>query len=145
MIVVIDTNILFSACISANEKTLEILFNPALNIERISCYYAFAELFKHQPRIIELSKQSTDRVSRLLYALMKQIDFFNEKVIDDHHFNEADRLTSGIDKDDVNFVALALQKEAWLWTGDKKLTNHLKSMGFDKVISTTELYDLLKF
>lgn len=144
MIVVIDTNILFSACISANEKLLEILFNPTLSIERVSCYYAFAELFKHQPRIVELSKQPADKVSRLLHVIMKQIEFFNDNVIDDHHLQEADRLTSGVDKDDVTFVALALQKDAWLWTGDKKLTSHLRAMGFQRVIATNDLFDLLK-
>lgn len=144
MIVVIDTNILFSACISANEKLLEILFNPTLSIERVSCYYAFAELFKHQPRIVELSKQPADKVSRLLHVIMKQIEFFNDNVIDDHHLQEADRLTSGVDKDDVTFVALALQKDAWLWTGDKKLTSHLRAMDFQRVIATNDLFDLLK-
>ena len=30
------------------------------------------------------------------------------------------------------------------WTGDKKLTEHLKLMKFDRVLNTTELYELLK-
>jgi hypothetical protein len=47
MIIVVDSNILFSACISPNNKISEILFSPLPHIRRVSCYYAIAELFKH--------------------------------------------------------------------------------------------------
>jgi putative PIN family toxin of toxin-antitoxin system len=144
MIVVVDTNILFSACISPNNKIAEILFSPLPHIERISCYYAMVELFKHQAKIVELSKQPVDKVSTVLYAILKQVNFLNEKIVDDKNLNEATRLTSGIDNDDAMFVALALQENAVLWTGDKKLTTHLKAMGFERVISTSNLYDILR-
>ncbi|WP_374758116.1 PIN domain-containing protein, partial [Fibrella forsythiae] len=45
---VVDTNILLSACISPNNRITEILLSPLPALERVSCYYAFAELFKHQ-------------------------------------------------------------------------------------------------
>ncbi len=140
MIVIVDTNILLSACISPNNKINEILLSPLPNVERVSCYYAFAELFRHQAKIVELSKQSVDNVTIVLHTILKQIDFLNENIIAKEHWQEADRLTSGVDANDINFVALALQKTGWLWTGDKKLTNHLKTMGFDRVINTGELY-----
>ena len=143
MIVVVDTNILFSACLSPNNRISEILFNPLLNIERISCYYAIAELFRHQEKLIKSSKQSADKLSRVLYAIMKQIEFFQENIIDEHHLQEAARLTAGVDEDDFAFVALALQKDAWLWTGDKKLVTHLNKMGFTRTITTAELFDKL--
>ncbi|MCF2499269.1 PIN domain-containing protein [Dyadobacter chenhuakuii] len=143
MIVVIDTNILFSACISPNNRISEILFSPLPNIERISCYYAMAELFKHQAKIVQLSKQPIEAVSTLLYTIMKQVDFLNEKMIATEHFEEADRLTAGVDSNDLAFVALSLQKNGMLWTGDKKLTNHLKSLGFNRVVNTNDLYELL--
>jgi predicted nucleic acid-binding protein len=143
MIVVIDTNILFSACISPNNRISEILFSPLPNIERISCYYAMAELFKHQAKIVQLSKQPIEAVSTLLYTIMKQVDFLNEKMIATEHFEEADRLTAGVDSNDLAFVALSLQKNGMLWTGDKKLTNHLKGLGFNRVVNTNDLYELL--
>ncbi|WP_460908058.1 PIN domain-containing protein [Spirosoma areae] len=48
-----------------------------------------------------------------------------------------------MDSDDINFVALALQKSALLWTGDKILTTHLIAMGFNRVITTGELYETI--
>ncbi|WP_229311116.1 PIN domain-containing protein [Larkinella soli] len=119
MIIVVDTNILLSACISPNNRISEILFSPLPHIERISCYYAIAELFKHQPKIVELSKQPAETVSMILYSILKQVEFLNEKIIEKEHWLEADRLTSGVDAKDINFVALTLQKSGWLWTGDK--------------------------
>ncbi|MBB5283106.1 putative nucleic acid-binding protein [Rhabdobacter roseus] len=56
MIVIVDTNILFSACISPNNKISEILFYKLPGIELTSCYYAIAELFKHQAKKVQLSK-----------------------------------------------------------------------------------------
>ncbi len=143
MIVVADTNILFSACLSPNNKISEILFNPLLNIERISCYYAIAELFRHQEKLVKSSKQSVDKLSRVFYAIMKQVEFFQESIIEERHFQEAVRLTAGVDEEDVAFVALALQKDAWLWTGDKKLITHLNKMGFSHTFTTAELFEKL--
>ncbi|MCF0054076.1 PIN domain-containing protein [Dyadobacter sp. LJ53] len=143
MIVVVDTNILFSACISPNNRISEILFSPLPNIQRISCYYAMAELFKHQSKIVQLSRQPVEAVSTLLYTVMKQVDFLNEKMIENEYFHEADRLTAGVDSNDIAFVALSLQKNGTLWTGDKKLTSHLKSLGFNRVIATNDLYEML--
>lgn len=141
MIVIVDTNILLSACISPNSKINEILLIPLPNVERVSCYYAFAELFRHQEKIVKLAKQPVDNVTIVLHTILRQIEFLNENIIEKEHWQEADRLTSGVDAKDINFVALALQKKGWLWTGDKKLTNHLKVMGFDRVINTQELYE----
>lgn len=144
MIVVVDTDILFSACISPNGKIAEILFSPIPQFERVSCYYALAELFKHQPKIVKCCKLPVDKVSQLFYQIIKQVNYINEDIVEKHFWVEADELTSGVDGDDVAFVALALQRNAWLWTGDKPLTQHLNKMGFERVISTAELYTKLR-
>lgn len=119
MIVVVDSNLLFSAIISPNNRIAEILFSPLPQLQRISCYYALVELFTHQPKLVTLSKLTVDKVGILLHSLLRQVDFLNENSIEPHYWQEADRLTSGVDTHDIDFVALALQKEAWLWTGDK--------------------------
>jgi predicted nucleic acid-binding protein len=53
-------------------------------------------------------------------------------------------LTEGVDLFDMDYVALTLQTEGLLWTGDKKLAEHLKSMGFTRVVNTSELYARLE-
>jgi predicted nucleic acid-binding protein len=143
MTIIVDTNILVSACISTNNKISEIILDPFPSLKLISCYYAFAELFKHQEKIVKLAKQPADQVSIILYTLLRQIEFYNESIIQEDYWAKADQLTAGVDAKDISFVALALQKAGTLWTGDKKLTNHLKAEGFNQVINTTELYEIL--
>lgn len=143
MIIVVDSNILFSACISRYNKIAEILFNPLPNFQRVSSYYAIVELFKHKKKINKLSKLSEEKFIELLYALLRQVEFLNENMIDSINWREEDRLTAGIDSNDIAFVALTLQKDGFLWTGDKKLIDHLKRNGLNNVIDTTELYKML--
>lgn len=109
-------------------------------MQRISCYYAFVELFKHQPKIMQLSKQPIDNVIKTLYSILQQVRFDNESLIEPHFWKEADRLTRDVDSFDISYVALSLQTDSWLWTGDKRLIVHLRSLGFERVLSTHELY-----
>ncbi|GLU56728.1 PIN domain-containing protein [Dyadobacter frigoris] len=143
MIVIIDMNIMFSAVIAPDSRIGQIIAHPSSPFEKISCYYAFIELFKHQPKIIKYSKRSQNEVLDILYAALRHIEFFNETLIEQQHWKEAERLTIGVDAFDINYVALALQTNGWLWTGDKKLVNHLNALGFDRTISTSELFEKL--
>jgi predicted nucleic acid-binding protein len=97
----------------------------------------------HKAKFASKSAYSSEDIDALISAVLKQIDFFDEVVIDETYWQEADQLTKGVDSKDISFVALALQTNGLLWTGDKKLTNHLKLMGFDRVVSTAGLVALL--
>lgn len=141
MIVIVDVNILFSAIITPDSRIGEIVTHPTLPMQRVSCYYAFVELFKHQPEIITLAKRETSETLDILYTLLRHIEFCNETLIEQQHWQEAERLTEGVDSFDVAYIALTLQTGGWLWTGDKKLTTHLQTMGFDRIVTTSELYD----
>lgn len=143
MIVIVDMNILFSAVISPNGRIANLLTNSVLPIQRISCHYSFVELFKHQPKIVKYAKKPVNEVIDDLYTVLSSIQIYNESLIDEHHWREADRLTEGVDSFDVNYVALALYTGGWLWTGDKPLTEHLTTMGFDRVVNTHQLSQML--
>lgn len=71
------------------------------------------------------------------------MNFVNESIIEEEFWTEADRLSFGVDSNDIAFVALALQTDGFLWTGDKQLSMHLKSLGFNQTITTQELYEKL--
>ena|ERR1700722_4989860 len=126
MIFIVDTNILFSACITPAGRIFEILFNAPANAQLISSHFAIEELMLHKAKLIKLSGYIEEKVDILLSIILKQIDFISEGIIDIEYWGEAVRLTSGVDSKDVSFVALALQTGGWLWTGDKKLSAHLK-------------------
>jgi predicted nucleic acid-binding protein len=144
MILIVDTNILFSACISPNNKISEILFSPLPNLQKVSSPYAIDELLEHKEKLVRMSKQTIAAVDAVLKDVLKQIEFYSDDLIVKKHWLEAYRLTIGVDSKDINFVALALQTGGTLWTGDKKLMNHLKKMGFDQVVTTAELYEKIR-
>nr|WP_295932592.1 PIN domain-containing protein [uncultured Dyadobacter sp.] len=143
MIIIVDVNIIFSALITPNGKLAKILTHPDLPARRISCYYAVVELFKHQSKIVKCSKKSVDDVIGDLFDVLTSMHLFNETLIEAEYWREAERLTAGVDSFDINYVALALQTGGMLWTGDKKLVEHLHKMGFKQTVSTAELYEAL--
>lgn len=143
VIIIVDTNILFSALISPNGKISRLMSFPPNPVQYITCHYAFAELFKHQEKIVRLSKKSIDDVVDDLSTLINRLQLYNEALIEQQHWQEADRLTVDVDSFDISYVALTLQIGGWLWTGDKKLTKHLKAMEFDCVLNTDEFYEKL--
>ena len=143
MTVTVDANILFSALITPSGRIAKILTDPYLVIQRVSCHYAVVELFKHQAKIVQLAKKPLETVIDDLSTLINQLQLFNEALIEPQHWQEAARLTMGVDNFDISYVALTLQTGGWLWTGDKKLTIHLRAMGFDRVLNTEALFQML--
>lgn len=141
MIVIVDTNILFSACLTPQGRAFEVLFHA--RAELISSHFAIEEITRHKQKLFRLSKLPAADLEILIALVIKQVTFIDEAILEETCWKQADELTRGVDGDDIAFVALALQTGGILWTGDKKLTLHLKTMGFDRVASTVELIQLL--
>jgi len=140
MKIIVDSNILISACITPSGKAANILLNPLFQFKKYCCHYLIVELFKHQSKIIESSKSEQDEVLEVLYSILKKIEFINEEQISSKIWNEADKLTAEVDKFDIAFVALTLHiKGSFLWTGDMSLIKELRRKDFESVLTTNEL------
>ena len=79
-------------------------------------------------------------ISKLL--IFSKIKFIDEEIIDEEIWLEAEKLTSNIDEDDIDFIALTLFLRAKLWTGDKLLINGLRNIKFKQLLNTEEINDL---
>jgi predicted nucleic acid-binding protein len=121
-----------------------ILLRDLQDVQKLSCYYLYVEIFSKKDKILKLSKLEEKDLLELLYLVIKQVNFINEAQISDENWQKAQDLTNTIDVKDISFVALSLETDAYLWTGDKVLYEGLKAKGFEKVISTTELLKLIK-
>lgn len=143
MIIVVDTNIIISALITPNGRLAEVLTYQNAPIKRVSSYYLITELSRHFEKIVKQSKREAVRVNEDLHTYLHFITLYDETVILPEHWQEADRLTKDIDGDDILFIALTLQTGGVLWTGDKKLADHVKTLSFDRVVNTAELTALL--
>lgn len=129
MKVIVDSNIFFSALLKEQNKFRNLLL---LNdkIDFFTCHFLIVELFKYKEKIIKASKMEEEAILELFYELLKRINLYNETLISDENYYQAYDLCKDIDKKDIPFVALTLEINGFLWTGDKKLREGLKSKNF---------------
>ena len=142
MKVVVDTNIIFSALVRTKSAIGEIIINTE-NIRFFTSDYMHVELRNHYSKLKKASGLTDEDIAILQYKIFKNISSITFDIIPEQCWLEAKQLVSGIDMDDLPFVALALYLDAYLWTGDKILYNGLKTKGFEKIISTQELRYLI--
>lgn len=140
MKVFINSNVLFSACITPHGKTADLIINPAFDFEKFSCHYLIIELFKHKNKIMDFANQSEEKVLEVIYSYLKGIELVNEGHLASEIWLKAEELTNEVDKNDIAFVALTIHMEnSFLWTNDKPLIKGLKRKGFERILTTNEL------
>ncbi len=69
------------------------------------------------------------------HGLLRQLDLYKENWISAGSWKRARELCRDVDPDDAAHVALALEINAPLWTGDRKLRRGLEARGFDRFFS----------
>ena len=82
-------------------------------------------------------------LTRIIALITKKIRFINLRLIPKKVYDLAESITHDVDIDDTEFVALTEHIKGRLWSGDKELQNGLKRKGWDKFISTEELYECI--
>lgn len=136
MKIVVDTNIVFSGLLSPNGVISDLLLNSSGKFEFYSSTYVLDELHNHQGKLLKLSGFSEKDLDYLQLTVFKKIDLIDLESIKESTFKKAHEFTKNIDEFDIPFVALAIELESLLWTGDKKLRNGLSEKGIDWVLTT---------
>jgi len=144
MKIIIDTNILISTLMSSNGEIGTFLLKNLQEHEKLSCYMLYIELFDKKEKILKYTKIPEKELLELLYLVIKQIDFINEHQISQESWHQAKALTKDIDVKDVSFVALTIESNGILWTGDKKLYKGLKKRGFEQIANLDEMKVIIK-
>ena len=143
MNLVIDTNIVFSTLLNPNSAVGEVL----MNIQDHFTFYAPEllkdELKRYALKISTCSKLTPQQLDEVKELLFTNIIFVSEELISEQSWVEAFQLTQDIDEDDTPFVALSIELNAKLWTGDKILSKGLASKGVNITISTFDIRKLL--
>jgi len=142
MKIVVDTNIIFSALLNSNGTIGDLLFNSDKQFDFYSCTYMRNEIQNHWERLKKISKLSEEDLQVSYTQVLSKLNFINEEIIPGETWITSEKMTAGIDIDDIDFVALAKFLNATLWTGDKVLYNGLKKLKFKKMVNTTELLAL---
>jgi predicted nucleic acid-binding protein len=144
MNLVVDTNIVISALITPDGTISRLLLRDLKDSQLVSPHFLFDEIISKYEKILKLTKLTDEGLKELFYVLIKRIDFIDNDLISHENQLKAYEIVKSIDKKDLLFVALSIQTGFTLWSGDLKLVNGLKTIGFDNVFETRELIDRLK-
>ncbi len=141
MRIVVDTNIVFSAILNANSPISGILVQPRSKLNFYTTQQLLIEIESHRNKIKKLSSYSDLELSSVIKFVTSKVKFIRVQLIPKEIYQQAEILTSDIDIDDTEFVALAEHLKAKLWTGDKVLIKGLGQKGWNRFITTNELYN----
>ena len=121
MTIVIDTNIVISAILSDKGKIGELLLSKTEKLEFFAPEFLLDELNNHQSKIKSIAGFNDDEYERVIKLVLKTVVFVDESSISPGNLNKAFEMVKDVDLKDLIFVALCLEKNCVLWTGDKKL------------------------
>ncbi len=128
MRIVIDTNMIFSLLLGKNTGMRDTFFDPTHRFYAPN--YIIGELFEKKEKIMGCSALSEAEIYELSHRILGKIEFVAENFVASEYKSQAFGLCHKIDEDDIPFIALSLQLNALLWTGDKQLKKYLKEHGF---------------
>ena len=142
MKIVVDTNIIFSGLLSPNGTISDLLLNSYDTFDFYSPTYLLDELENHKKKLLKLTGFSEKEMDFLQRNLFKKIDLIDLESIRESTWEKAIELTKNVDEFDAPFIALALELESPLWTGDKKLIKGLNKKGVDWILTTDIITDI---
>jgi len=125
--IVIDSNIVFSMLLK-NNKFFNILQKE--NKKFVIPKFLFVEIFKYKEKISKYSKLYEEEILEVLYEILKSVTIVDEDLISNKSYKIAYDLVKDVDEKDIVFIALCIEFNAQLWTGDKKLIKGLKEKNF---------------
>jgi predicted nucleic acid-binding protein len=142
MIIIVDTNIAFSAILNTKSIIGDLILNSNTIFQFWSCHYLLREIDKHWEKLKRISKLDDNDILESQRLIYKNIDFIDEGQIPKKYRVQAYDLVKDIDLNDIVFVALNEYQKSILWTGDKVLISGLKEIGYDRAITTDEMIKL---
>ncbi len=131
MKIIVDSNIIISSLISENSKERDFILTSGE--ELITSKFCVIEIFKYKEKISQCSKLPEEMVLNYYYKILERITLINEKLISEENYKKAYKLCKNTDKKDILFVALTIELDDLLWTGDKKLIKALRLNRFKKI------------
>ncbi len=136
MKIVVDTNILFSGLLSPNGTISDLLLNSTGTFDFYSPTFVLDELHNHRSKLLKLTGYSETDLDFQQRILFKRIDLIDLELIQQSTWENAILLTENVDEFDTPFIALAMELNTPLWTGDKKLIKGLNKKGVNWILTT---------
>ena len=125
MIVITDSNLIFSALITPRGTVAKIL-KEQNRIQFFVPNFVFDEIKNHFDKILFLCPYSKLELIEQIKILKAKIKIIETKTIPKEYIVTATEIVKDIDPKDMFFVALNLYKKHKIWTGDKPLRDGLE-------------------
>lgn len=142
MRIIVDANIVFSAILNTNSRIADLLLNSEGTFDFLAPDYLRTELRKYHSKISMISKITIKEIETIECKITKPITFISEIHIPEDKWILAENLTNDVDEKDIPYVAFSLFYNCNIWSGDKVLRKGLENKGFNKIVSTEELFEL---
>lgn len=143
MILVIDSNIVFSTLLNPKSQVGEILFDIQNQFKFYAPELLLTEIDRYSEKITKYTKLDAQNLKTVKNTVLSSINLISEELISEDCWKTAFELTKNVDEDDTPFIALSLELKTKLWTGDKKLISGISQKQEGLTISTEELKQLL--
>lgn len=144
MIIIVDTNIIISACLNRNSELFKLIDSYSIKIDFVISEYVMEEINNHKKRICQKSKVELHIFDNNLNFLLSSLNTLNYQELNKDIIINAKNLTDNIDKKDTIFIAFSLALDSLFWSGDIKLYKALKRKGFANIITTKEFKQIIK-
>ena len=140
--IIVDTNIIFSYLLNSQGTIGDLIFNSVNVFDFYSNNYLRFEIRKHWNKLKKISGLTDGELETAYDKLLTKLTFINEELIPQSDWEKAETMSSDIDIDDSDFVALTRFLKGGLWTGDKPLYDGLKAKRFRAVYNTQDMIRL---
>ncbi len=141
--VIVDTNVAFSAILNSSGRIGKVLLNSRGIFHFVSCKYMLTEIDRHVIKLQTLTGLEKVELSEIIRTITGRINLIGEEFISKANILKAEKIVKDVDFNDLLFVGLTLELKGRLWTGDKKLIRGISANGFNQIITTTELSNIL--
>ena len=120
MIIIIDTNIVFSAVLNINSTIAKLILKYDDVFDFKTSSFLKYEIEKHKFKLGKISGLNNDKLNISISLIFDKIDFVDNKEIPLKNRYEGYELCKGIDENDFLFISLNESFDnSLLWTGDK--------------------------
>lgn len=109
MIVVVDTNIVFSGILSPTGTVCDLLLNSFNAFDFYAPMAILDELDAHHQKMLKISGFSENELNFLKRTILKKIDLIDLELLRQTTWEKAIELTKNVDAFDAPFIALSLE------------------------------------
>ncbi len=144
MTIIIDASIIISALINPNGKEAVLILNYSGKVDFVAPDLMYKEVISKKSKIIKFSHHTESTLQTSLELITNNISVFSVSKYDADILKVAQQLTSDIDENDVQYIALTILLEGLFWTGDLRLLRGIKRKGFSHIITTSDFEQIVK-